>query len=86
MFSSAGDSRVHPCNSGSPSDNTLDTDVAIASVRIRYNRIRSLGSVDSIFERNSVKTDNVRYPSIKSNTACANQSEKVEEYMLDMGQ
>jgi hypothetical protein len=64
VFSAVGENKVHPDNNLSPSSRTRETHVAIASVRIFDKRMRSRGSVDCNFNKNSEKTDRVRKPSV----------------------
>jgi hypothetical protein len=78
----SGANIVHPPRSRSPSERTRSTEVAIASARIFERRIKSPGSLDCNFRRNSEKTESVRFPNIKSITAWQNQSLKVAEYIL----
>lgn len=81
-FISDGANNVQPDNSRSPSESTRETQSAIASARIFDIRMRSLGSLDCNFRRNSEKTVIVRLPSMKSITAWPNQSANVEVYIL----
>lgn len=63
-FNSDGENTVHPHNSCSPSLNTRDTEVAMASARIRDKRIRSRGSLDWSLSKNSENTERLRFPRI----------------------
>jgi len=85
VFSSSGANNVQPESSRSPSGSTREIDVAIASARILDRRIRSRGSVDCRFNRNSENTEIVLLPSMKSMTAWENQSLNVDVYILQGG-
>lgn len=84
VFGSSGANSVQPDSNLSPSGRTRATEVAIASVRIFESRIRSLGSEDWSFRRNSENTEIARFPNMKSITAWQNQSLKVDVYILKM--
>lgn len=61
-FSSEGENKVHPHNNRSPSVNTRDTEVEMASARMRDKRIRSRGSLDWSLSKNSENTERLRFP------------------------